>query len=484
MPHRSALVRRLRALPIALGLVALTAPAALAADAPTRPINLAANGRITDNLAVIGISADGREAVLNQADPADPTQEYSKGNRIVVRDQAAGRTTVLSDYDETALATSDDLGRVLFISKRALSPDDTNGTYDMYLHDRVTKINQLVSRGVTGGPALGFLQFDYSPALSGDGNAVLFSTSGPWGTPVASRRLLRFDSGANTITKIADGAVASFKGTDRTGQIAITGQGVFVGTRLLPIPATVTSRSDRSIVVSPNGRWIFTFDWTSETQLVPTVIDTASGTKRVVPGDGPLANALVDVLAINDAGTELLGETGSGDTRVQLHKYAVATGAATPYGGALPSSSQMSRAVSPGWAFWANIDTLAQIGSAPIPGSTVVPTRPPTSSYLSLYPGCRFNPFTFKQARRPYLTLRLPDGAELTYPFPDPVKADLTVRMDATGAYANIFSLPFGRSQALSTGWGGYTIRGTITYKDGYRANVLQKIAKYSPPFC
>ncbi len=126
------------------------------------------------------ISADGRFVAFSSwADnlvPADTNLSYD----IFVKDRATGitqRVSVDSFGNEGDLNCQDPIisanGRFVAFrsSSTNLVPGDTNGTYDIFVHDRKTAITELVSKDSNG--VLGNSN-SYAPDLSADGRFVVF----------------------------------------------------------------------------------------------------------------------------------------------------------------------------------------------------------------------------------------------------------------------------------------------------------------------
>lgn len=99
---------------------------------------------------------------------------------VYLRDRHAGTTTRLSvapggaEPNDHSLcpSISGDGGRVVFVSKAALAPTDTNSTDDVYVWDRSTDTLELVSIDTEDG--LGGGGFDAT--ISGDGQVVAFAS--------------------------------------------------------------------------------------------------------------------------------------------------------------------------------------------------------------------------------------------------------------------------------------------------------------------
>ena len=94
---------------------------------------------------------------------------------------AIGETTVVSTRNSDGLVLGDDNYMspsistnsrfVAFQTRNSLDSVDTNGFYDIYVHDRLTKKNSLVSISSTGSVAN---ENSYSPSISADGRYVGF----------------------------------------------------------------------------------------------------------------------------------------------------------------------------------------------------------------------------------------------------------------------------------------------------------------------
>lgn len=133
----------------------------------------------------VAVSADGRFVVFSSRAtnlvPGDTNGTWD----VFVRDRATGiteRVSVDSSGQEgngsslrSTLAISSD-GRVVVFGSYAsnLVANDTNGTYDVFCHDRSTGVTERVSVD-----SMGIEANDYStsPALSADGNIVVFESA-------------------------------------------------------------------------------------------------------------------------------------------------------------------------------------------------------------------------------------------------------------------------------------------------------------------
>jgi len=155
-------------------------PAGAAADGVSGTFGLAASG--TGRF--VAFSSTARDLVAGGAAEAD----------VYVRDIAEGRTVrasaTASGQAGNALSTrpslSADGSRVAFLSGASnLDPEDADGLADVYVKDLVTGVVQVVSTSGTGRKANGASS---AVALSADGRAVAFVSTGPISTPAMPTR--------------------------------------------------------------------------------------------------------------------------------------------------------------------------------------------------------------------------------------------------------------------------------------------------------
>jgi len=129
------------------------------------------------------LSADGRfVAFMSFADNLVPDDTNQVAD-VFVRDRFAGTTERVSvsskgrqgdAHSGLFLASGADIsadGRfVVFASDASnFARGDVNGNSDVFIHDRLTRTTELVSRGLDGTPATG-----NTPVISADGNFVAF----------------------------------------------------------------------------------------------------------------------------------------------------------------------------------------------------------------------------------------------------------------------------------------------------------------------
>jgi Tol biopolymer transport system component len=129
------------------------------------------------------ISADGRYVVFQSFATNLVPHDYNHHEDIFVHDRVTSATERVN-VDSNGIEANDDSyggpistdGRfVAFFSWASnLVVGDTNNMGDIFVHDRVTGITELVSVSQNGGPGDGE---SFAPAISGDGRFVAFSSS-------------------------------------------------------------------------------------------------------------------------------------------------------------------------------------------------------------------------------------------------------------------------------------------------------------------
>jgi Tol biopolymer transport system component len=143
-------------------------------------------GSVDDEMTVLSLSADGRFVAFSSPDGSLISGDMNRAEDVFVRDLAAGTTEIVSQRDLTVIpltaggystlsaSSVSTNGRwVAFASSaKDLVPGDTNGTWDVFVHDLVNGTNLLVSVGAAGGPALG--NGSRKAVISADGRYVAF----------------------------------------------------------------------------------------------------------------------------------------------------------------------------------------------------------------------------------------------------------------------------------------------------------------------
>jgi Tol biopolymer transport system component len=135
------------------------------------------------------ISADGRFVTYDSSAGNLVPGDSNGAQDVFVRDRAAGTTERVSVSSSGAQANEASVspaisadGRfVAFVSFATnLVPGDTNGSFDVFVHDRVTGWTERVSVSSAGAQQTGVPVFDSAtPAISADGRFVAFDSTAP-----------------------------------------------------------------------------------------------------------------------------------------------------------------------------------------------------------------------------------------------------------------------------------------------------------------
>lgn len=248
---------------VPLTVVALAATASLASAVPsfgyTSRVSVSTAGAQgnADSLG-LSISGDGRYISFASKSSNLVAGDTNGSSDVFVHDRVTGTTTRISrssagaqgDHDSTWNAISADGRYVAFESYASdLVPGDAEATRDIFVHDRVNGVTECVSVGPTGalgdGASIGF------PTISADGRLVTF-----------------LSSASNLVPDDANGGVLDAFVRDR-----MTGE-----TRLVSVDSSEAAANGEThfASISPNGRYVA----------------FASAASNLVPGD---TNAVADV---------------------------------------------------------------------------------------------------------------------------------------------------------------------------------------------
>lgn len=256
-----------------IGLVALASAPAWGQD--TTRISVATGGGQGDSASQHpSVSADGRfiafQAWSSNLVPADTNQAVD----IFVHDRQTGETTRVSvasdgsqaNHGSTRPSISGDGRFVAFQSYAGnLVPGDTNNTWDIFVHDRLTGETRRVNVSSAGMQANGY---SLSPSLSGDGRFVAFHSS--------AQNLVVGDS------NVAIDAFVHDRHTGQTFRVSVASGGV------------QSNNDSYDPVLSTNGRYVAFWSWASnlvpdDTNNIPDVFlhDRATGaTERISVSSG------------------------------------------------------------------------------------------------------------------------------------------------------------------------------------------------------
>ncbi len=184
------------------------------------------------------ISSDGRFVVFD-SDASNLVPGDSNGRfDIFVHDRTTGDTTRVSVSSAGIQGNSDSLdsaisadGQIVAFASNAtnLVPGDTNRQRDIFVHDRTTGQTRRVSVGFAGGVQGNGSSFN--PALSGDGRFVAFESSASNLVPNDSnghRDIFVHDRATEETTRVSVGFAGGVQGNDHSFHAALSADGRFV----------------------------------------------------------------------------------------------------------------------------------------------------------------------------------------------------------------------------------------------------------------
>ncbi len=186
------------------------------------------------------VSADGCEvAFMSMADNLVPDDTNGVAD-VFVRDRCSGTTGRVSvtskgrqgdDHSGFSPSTSADIsadGRFVVFGSQAtnFAKGDDNGNSDVFIHDRLTRTTELVSRGLDGSPATGD-----APVISADGNFVAFRSFSDTlvadGNPNFFPHIYVFDRVTHAIERV-DVDSNEVIGDSQANRVEISGDGRYV----------------------------------------------------------------------------------------------------------------------------------------------------------------------------------------------------------------------------------------------------------------
>lgn len=152
----------------------------------TSRVSIRSNGRqFNDWVGYSAISVNGR-FVTYCGDATNAVKGDTNGHQdVFVHDRVTGETTLVSvsssgrqgNADSDYSNVSSDGRWVVFASQASnLVKGDTNGYWDLFIHDGVTGTTRLITRSPNGTPANGDTSYTGPSSLSSDGRFVTFSS--------------------------------------------------------------------------------------------------------------------------------------------------------------------------------------------------------------------------------------------------------------------------------------------------------------------
>lgn len=129
----------------------------------------------------------------------------------------------------TSSISSDGL-RIAFLSKTALTSDDTNGEYDVFVRDRLADTTVLATPGAKPSNDVDPIQLSFQPELSDDGKFVAFTSSAQLDAADknTAHDVYRRNLGAK-LTVLVSVADDETHGEDGSAEPSISGDGTLVG---------------------------------------------------------------------------------------------------------------------------------------------------------------------------------------------------------------------------------------------------------------
>lgn len=187
---------------------------------------------------------------------------------------------------------------VAFASTAALVPEDTNGTFDIYVHDRETGVTEWVSGNIWESVAGIFI---FGPTISADGRYVAFATNGV--------RVYVHDRETGVKEYVCDGKSAVISANGRFLAVgAITGGGqhnIYVHDRETGVQEWVSVDNDGNLQgaggtfsISGDGRFVALY-----TSAIIYVPGAPSGTYVTLVRDRE--SGVMEVVSVDSDGNQL-----------------------------------------------------------------------------------------------------------------------------------------------------------------------------------
>lgn len=226
----------------------------------TARVNVASDGSQGGGGQTPTISADGRYVVFSSYASNLVQGDANGKNDIFVHDRATKQTTLLSVDSDGSQANDNSYspsvsadGRYVAFTSNAtnLVLGDTNGLYDIFVHDRTTKQTTRVSVASDGSQATGTYGNSGSASISVDGRYVVFSSNAsnlvPGDTNQSSDNFIH-DRETRQTTRISVGASGS------NPSISADGRFVAFGANAIDVYDRMTGQTTRVSVTSDGSQ--------------------------------------------------------------------------------------------------------------------------------------------------------------------------------------------------------------------------------------
>ncbi|HSN74427.1 MAG TPA: CARDB domain-containing protein, partial [Anaerolineae bacterium] len=269
------------------------------------------------------ISADGQYVAFESSAANLVSGDTNGAWDVFVRDTVLGtteRVSVASDGAQanggSSLAGISADGRYVAFSSIAtnLVPDDTNGTDDLFVHDRDSGQTRRVSLKWDGSQAASVYPDHTQAALSTDGQRVVYSS---WASDLVENDtngmadIFLYDAAATAPTRRVSVGLGGAEANNRSSDASISGDGRYIA---------FTSYASNLVADDTNGRPdIFVYD----TFLGSTERVSVSSAGVEANGDSASATLSADGrwVAFDSSATNLAEEDSDSDTDVFLHDH-------------------------------------------------------------------------------------------------------------------------------------------------------------------
>ncbi|MEK7621210.1 MAG: choice-of-anchor U domain-containing protein [Patescibacteria group bacterium] len=208
----------------------------------------------------------------------------------------------------TAASVSDDGRYVAFFGGAALDPNDTNGTYDVYLRDTVTEETKILSADSLGNPGD---DWSYDCMVSGNGEYVVFSsysTNLVAGDTNGASDIFLYNIANETLTRVSKNSVGG-QTTGSSYDTSISDDGRYIG---------FSSDSDDLVAGDTNFQNdIFIYDTLLDTNTIASV--DSLGNQSDNYSFDPMISGNGEYIVYNSDATNLVAGDTYGATDVFLY---------------------------------------------------------------------------------------------------------------------------------------------------------------------
>lgn len=296
------------------------------ADGTTRRVSLSSSGaQATERSSDVAISPDGRLVTFrSEADTLVAGDTHTSGWDIFVHELASGATSMVSRSSAGTVGNASSGDPVLSVDGRYVAfasaasnlvSSDTNGAWDVFVHDRTTGTTSRISVGTSGAQANAGSE---DPAISADGRYVTFwsdASSLVAGDTNAKRDIFIHDRATATTTRLSlDSSGAQANGSSDNPSISADGTRVAFDSLASNLVAGDTAGKQD----------VFVRDLGAGTTV--RVSRSAAGVQGDLGSDAPSISADGEVVAFKSSARNLI----SGDTNNRDDIYTVTLASGIP----------------------------------------------------------------------------------------------------------------------------------------------------------